>query len=1134
MNGFDSRIRKLFFVMKLTVVFIFLGLMSLTASTYSQSKKFSFDLNDVSLSALFSQIESQSEFVFLYKSEVIDLTLSVNVNAQDATIDKILNQALQNSGLKFEISKKQIIITPDRTIAPEQKVNTIIMEAQQPQKKELSGTVKDSQGLPLPGVSVVVKGTTNGTITDNDGRFSLSVPESAKTVVFSFIGMKSQEFTITGKAQVNVVMEEDIQGIGEVLVIGYGTVKKSDLTGAVGSVKVKSIQNTPSNSIDGLLQGRTAGLQVINSSQDPGAGATIRIRGGSSLRGSNSPLLVVDGFPLGEAGNLKQINPADIVAIEVLKDASSAAIYGSRGANGVIMITTNKAKEGETKVSIRHQTTLSQFTSELALWSDPVLMAQLNNEDRVNANLPPIFIGATNSNGVYYPSVTEIQNGTWPYFTSWDKVVFRDNPISNNTTLMVNSANKTTSFNLSANYFDEKGVYIKDDYKKGIIKLSVDHKVFDNLTIRTSNLFSKSFRNNNGGLAYYRNPLWPVYNQDGTYFLAGKNDYSHPLALTNHVTNKNLGLDYISSWMIDFQMTKYLSLKSQLNYKYGNSVSDAYYPKVYTETGDFNNGAANLSNWLGQNLVSETYLTFDKNFGEKHKLTAMLGHSYEYGMSRSSSLSSYDFVNEATGNENMGSGAPEKNRHSNSFSSSKLLSFFGRANYSLMDKYLFTMTMRSDGSSKFGANNKWAYFPSGAVSWKAHSESFIKSLNVFDELKARLSYGVSGNQGISPYQTLSRYGVEQYYDNGKWNTAIGPGYIVAYEGDDSRFKVWGGIPNVNLKWETTAQTDIGIDMAFIDRRLRVVFDYYIKNTSDLLRERLLSLSSGYNRMWVNDGEIQNKGFEISVDGELVRKKDFKLSATLIFSKNRNKVTNLGNEITSGLNTDFLTGMKYEFWGSSLSQFRQAPNILAIGQPVNVIYGYRVNGIVQTAAEGLAAGLTGLMAKPGEFKYVDLNQDGAITDKDRTIIGNPNPDFTASLSISGEYKNFELEVFLNGVYGNDVLYQNQWGNSMTMPLRWTLDNPTNDYPSLRQDRSYYLSDWYVKDGSFLRVQNINLGYNYHPKNLKWLSNVRIYVNTSNFYTLTNFKGYDPEVGTDGIYWGGYPRLRKWTFGLDITF
>ena len=1002
------------------------------------------------------------------------------------------------------------------------------------QLTKIQGTVVSRLGESLPGVSIVEKGTVNGTVTGNGGDFKLDLKTADPIIVFSFVGYKTIEARLNGKRALNIVLEESIQGIDEVLVVGYGTVKKSDLTGSVSVVGVKSLQNTPSNSIDGLLQGRAAGLQVINSSEDPGAGSIVRIRGGSSLQGSNSPLVVVDGFPLGEAGNLKQINPDDIVAIEVLKDASSAAIYGSRGANGVIMITTKRAKEGETKISFKHQTTLSQFSSKLNMWTDPVLMAQLSNEDRTNAGLPPIYNGTTNSNGVYYPSVSEIQNGTWPSFTAWDKVVFRNSPVLNNSTLSVNSANKTTSFNLSLNYFDDNGVYIRDNFEKGIIKLSVDHKIFDNLTIRTSNLFSKSFRNNNGGLAYYRNPLWPVFNPDGTYFVAGKNDYSHPLALTDHVTNKNTGYDYISSWMLDYQIIKGLSIKSQFNYKLGNSVSDSYNPTIYTQDGDFNNGAAYLSNWLGENMVSETYINYEKTFRTNHRFSVMVGQSFESATARSSNLASYNFVNEALGNENMGAGDPQKNVHSNGYSSTKLLSYYGRLNYTFMDKYLFTATMRSDGSSKFGANNKWAYFPSGAVSWKAQNESFIKSMNVFDELKMRLSYGVSGNQGISPYQTLSHYGVEQYYDNGKWNTAIGPGYVVGYEGDDGRFKMWGGIPNVNLKWESTTQTDFGLDMAFMNRRLRVTADYYVKNTSDLLRERLLSLSSGYNRMWVNDGGIQNKGFELTLDGDLISKKDFKLSASLIFSKNKNKVTSLGNAVTSGLNTDAITGMKYEFWGSSLSQFRQNPNILAIGQPVNVFYGYKVKGIVQTNAEGLAAGLSGLLAKPGEFKYVDLNGDGVISDKDRTVIGNPNPKFMASLKLNAEYKNFDAEVFLNGVYGNDVLFQNELGSASTSPLRWTQDNPTNQYPSLRQDRSYYLSDWFVKDGSFLRIQNVALGYTCHPKGVKWFSSVRVYVNASNLYTFTSFKGYDPEVGTDGIYWGGIPRFRKWTFGIDITF
>ena len=1000
------------------------------------------------------------------------------------------------------------------------------------QNIDVKGIVKTADGQSLPGATVIIKGTTKGTTTSVTGEFSISA-KTGDLLQISFIGFIAQE-VVAGSLPLTIVLIEEMRALEGVVVIGYGSVRKSDITGSVGTVKVKNLQSIPSNSIDGLLQGRSAGLYVINNSQDPGAGSTVKIRGGSSLRGSNAPLLVVDGFPMGDAGNLKQINPADIAAVEILKDASASAIYGSRGANGVIIVTTNRAKEGTSSINIKQQTNVSRFNSKLNLWRDPVLMAQLSNEGRVNANLPPVYNGETNSTGVYYPSVQELTDGSWPFYTEWDKVAFRETPVSNNTTLTISSANAKTSYNLGFNYYDENGVYIEDDYKKGIVNLAVNHKVFENFTIRSSNIVSKGYRNYNGGLAYYRNPIWPVYNEDGSYFQSGPTDYSHPLAITENVTNKSNTLDLISSMQFDWQILKYLNLKSQINYKYGTSIGDAYYPKKYTEAGDFNNGAASLSNWMGQNMVSETYLTFDKLFNEIHKVTTMVGQSYEYGMSRSSSLNAYDFVNEATGNENMGSGDPEKNRLSNGYSETKLLSFLGRVNYALNDRYLFTATMRADGSSKFGTNNKWAYFPSGAVAWKAHNESFIKDLNIFDELKVRASYGISGNQGISPYQTLSRYGVEQYYDNGQWNTAIGPGYVVGNEGDDGRFKIWGGIPNINLKWETTEQLNLGTDMAFYNNRVRLIFDMYQKKTSDLLRERILPLSSGYNRMWVNDGEILNKGFEITLDGDIINNKDFTFGAALIYSRNRNEVVSLGDAVTSGLNTDFNTGMKYEFWGTSLSQFRQTPNILAIGQAVNSIYGYKVDGIIQTEAEGLAAGLTGVLAQPGEFKYVDISGDGQITDKDRTIIGDPNPDFVLSLDLNATYKNFDLGIFLNGVFGNDVIYQNKWGQPNTSPLRWTKDNHTNDYPSLRDDRSYYLSDWFIKDGSFLRIQNVNLGYNFNTSKVKWINKFRLYFNASDLYTFTKFKGYDPEVGSDGIYWGGYPRLSKWAFGLDLNF
>lgn len=1010
--------------------------------------------------------------------------------------------------------------------------NIPVSYAQSPDKITVAGCVKDAAGDFLIGATVQVKGISGGTITDIDGNYILKdVPRTA-TLVFSYVGMQNKEVPVNGKSTINVTLLDDALQLEQVVVIGYGSVKKSDVTGSVTSVKTEALKEIPANSVEGLLQGRAAGLQVINSSQDPGAGATVRIRGGSSLRGSNAPLVVVDGFPLGDAGDLKQINPSDIVNMEILKDASASAIYGSRGANGVIMITTKRAKTGTTNITVRQQITLSQFDTKLDLWRDPVLMASLNNESRINGGLNPLYVGKVSSTGVYYPSVEELQT-TWTTNTRWDDLVFRDTPVSNNTTATISSSNDRTVFNLSANFYTDNGMYIKDDYTKGGYNLSVDHNIYDNFKVRFSNILSRGVRNANGGLSYWRNPIYPVYDENGDYYLTNASDFSHPMAITDLQKNETKSLDVISSVALEWQLFPFLKLTSQLNYKFGKSVSDRYYPKKYTEAGEFSNGQAEIENWEGHNLVSETFANFQKKF-DKHDIGAMVGYSYEYYMSRSSGLTGKDFVNEALGNENMGAGNPEKNEIWNGYSDNKLVSGMFRLNYVYDNKYLLTLTARADGSSKFGKNNKWAMFPSGAVSWKAHEESFIKNLNVFDELKFRFSYGISGNQGISPYQTLSRYGTDKYYNDGSWATTIGPGYVSGWTGPGWIYRVWSGIPNPDLKWETTAQADFGIDMAFLNRRLRVSFDYYDKQTSDLLRERNLALSSGYDKMWVNDGKIQNRGFEVTVDADILQTKDWQLSGTLIYSRNRNKVKDLGNTLESGLVTDPMTGMLFEYSGNSLEQYRDYTNILAIGQPVNVFYGYKVDGIVQTLNEGIDAGLSGDYANPGEFKYMNLNGDSEISEADKTIIGDPNPDFTASLALNLSWKKFDVSVFLNGVFGQDVLNTKAFGEPSNSPLRWTPDNPTNKYPSLRDGRQVKISDWWIEDGSFLRVQNLNIGYTFDLPKKSFLSKARIYMNASNLYTFTKFKGYDPEVGLDGVYSGGYPRLRKWTFGLDLTF
>ena len=1000
--------------------------------------------------------------------------------------------------------------------------------------QRLGGAVVDQYGNPVAGAAVLVTGSNKYAVSGDDGSWTIDGVASNATLSVSCLGYEDATIPVNGQSFINVVLNESSIMLEETVAIGYGRMKKSDLTGSVASLSPENLATKPSNSIESLMQGRVAGVQVTNNSQEPGASSIVRVRGNSSVNGSNAPLLVVDGFPFGDAGNLAQINPQDIISMEVLKDASASAIYGSRGANGVILITTNKASGNRTSLSVRQQTTLSQMTSKLDLWYDPVLMAITQNEAKINAGLTPLYVGAINANGVYYPSIEELQT-TWTTNTRWEDLVLREQPVSNNTTVQVRSSNDKTNFMASANYYRDNGVFVDDYYQKFGGRFSVDQRLFKNFVLSTGANIMYSKRNYNPGRSFNRNPIFPVYNEDGSYWLYSASDYYHPIALKELSKNTTEGLSVVANAGIEWNLFDGFTITSQLNYKHGESIQDIYNPSIYSETGNFNNGYGQINNGKDDNVVIDVYGTYDKVLAEKHHVTAMVGYSYETYRGRSSSLTGVDFVNEALGNENLQAGNPERYRISNGLSKTQLVSGLMRLNYGYDNRYLFTFTARADGSSKFGAGNKWAYFPSGAVSWNAHNESFLKDVKWLDALKFRASYGISGNQGISPYQTLSRFGQHKYYYDGSWQTAIGPGYQSGYTGEGGIYAVWSGIANTNLKWETTSQLDFGVDISLFGNRLNLTFDWYDKVTNDLLRERNIAPSSGYDRMWVNDGTIKNTGIELTLDGIMYSDRDWKVGGTFMFTRNRNRVLSLGNAIEAGLMTDKNTGMQYEYYGNSLGQFRGYTNILAIDQPMYVFYGYKVDGIVQSLEDGLTAGLTGSDAEPGEFRYVDVDGSGTVDENDRCIIGDPNPDFLASLSLDVKWRNLDASIFFNGVFGNDVINTQRFGQPSNNPLRWTPDNPNNDYPKLRDDRQTKFSDWWVEDGTFIRIQTVSLGYTIPlRKSLRFMDSIRLYTNVDNLFTFTKFKGYDPEVGANGIYSGGYPRLRKWTFGIDFNF
>ncbi|TPE43456.1 SusC/RagA family TonB-linked outer membrane protein [Pontibacter mangrovi] len=981
----------------------------------------------------------------------------------------------------------------------------------------VSGTVTDgTNGTPLIGVSVFVKGGTQGVVTDAEGHYTITAPSESSVIGFRYIGYITQEVPVQGKRTLDVVLKADAKALEEVVVVGYGTTTKSDLTGSVASLKGGELNKAPASSVDQLLQGKIAGVQVVAPSGEPGAGATVRIRGISSINGSNSPLVVVDGFPWGDAGNLKQINPEDIESIEVLKDASAAAIYGSRGANGVILVTTKKGREGKPRITLSTLNTVSTLANKMDVWSDPVDVAIIDNEARANAGLDPLYVGQDYL-GTYYPSVAELrgedpEKPVWPYKTYWPDLVYR-NPISQSYTLTATGGSEKTKYSISGNYYREEGLAIKNDYARYNGRLNLEQKLLENVTAGVNLILTHTARTG-GGLSAGRSPVFPVYNEDGTYFKISPLDFGHPLAQANEVLNENRGIDVLGTLFVNWDITDWLSFRTQVSDKYGNSINDGYQPREVTYTGYQFEGFGSIDNWSGNEFLNENYFTINRNIGTIHHLNFVLGYTTQTSHSRGSRLEGRGFVNDILENQNMN--AAQEQVTTNWLSRSVLNSYISRASYSLLDRYLVTFTARADGSSKFGASNKWAFFPSGALGWKIQEEDFMRALTAVSEAKLRVSYGLTGNQGLSPYQTLDRLGSGRYYTDGDFQIGFGPG-IFDWDGYN---KIWGGVPNESLKWETTSQLNAGLDLGFLNQRFTVTADYYYKRTDDLLRQSYITPSSGYDRIWVNDGVIENKGFELGLNAAILTGEvEWSLGGNVTL--NRNKLVDMGEN-------DFVWN------GSNIEMLRSPINAFIVGEPVNVFYGYKSDGIVQTREEGLAAGLTGDMANPGEIKYVDLDGNGVIDENDRTVIGDPNPDFLYSINTTARYKGFDLSAQLYGVQGNDVFNFNKFSPSGQLQ-RWTPDNPTNEYPRVNATRAYYGSDWFVTDGNFLRVQNVTLGYNFKSNFIKGVDDLRIYFSGNNLYTFTKFNpGYDPEVPANGQQWGSYPRPRAFSLGLNIGF
>ncbi len=998
------------------------------------------------------------------------------------------------------------------------------------QHRIITGTVKDAaDGSTLPGVTILEKGTANGTTTDSKGNFSLKINESSKLLIFSFIGMRTIEVPVKESNVMHVSMEAVNTTLDEVVVIGYGAVKKSDLTGSVASVKADELKMIPVNSLDQGIQGKVTGVQVTQLSSQPGGATMVRIRGGNSIMAGNEPLYVIDGvlvesqIDLSWIGSpaqngLSSINPNDIESMEILKDASATSIYGAKGANGVVLITTKKGKSGKDNITFE-----TYFGTQIKAKDIKVMnasqFARLYDEAGYNADSTYVPL---------YPNPDSLGAGT-----DWQSEIYRNAPIQNYQ-VSFSGANDKTSYALSLGYYNQKGIIYGSDFKRYSFRTNLDRKISKRLTGGTNLSYTQTLSNTvptdtPGGFfpgvvntALIFNPALPVYDSTGQYTLTDPNAdawLDNPVAVTRDVDAVDKVSRFLGNVYLEYTIFQDLKFKTNFGADIYHSVQDMYTPR-YVYSGSFNDGQARFATTDLQNYIFDNTLTYNHIWNKIHKFTAMVGMTYQNNTTRTFIDIATGFPNDILGYYGIQNATNMPTIYS-SFTESAAVSYLARVNYNLKERYLFTVTCRVDGSSKFGSNNRFATFPSAAVAWRLSEENWLKEVRWISNMKLRMSYGLSGNDRIANYAFIRTIASSVYYFN---NSFPGTGFAPDNPG------------NNNLKWETTAQFDVGLDVSVVNGRIAATVDYYNKRTSDLLYYSNLPWATGYSSYLNNIGKLRNSGVELALN-TMNFVGAFKWNSSLNVSINRNMVTDLnGSELY--INNDTYK-LKIGNWA-----------VIREGEPMGSFYGLRADGIWQTAEAEVAAKYG---AKPGDFKYVDKNNDGKINSDDCEIIGHALPDFTWGFNNTFSFKNFTLDIFLQGSQGNQILNSNRFelesGNglsnaSVNLLDRWTPENPSNVYPRANRNADYlHMSDRYLEDGSYVRIKTITLSYDLPEKavNAIKLSKIKVYVTAQNMFTFTKYTGFDPEVGSFGLDntrlgydFGSYPSVKTYIIGASISF
>ena len=1155
--------------MKLTVVLLSVGMMGVHAKSFSQKNRMDVSIKNGTLTEVFKQIQKQTDYLIFYKDDLLikKETDALDLDLKNATISDVLDKALKKSDLTYRVVGRQIAITRKelsvvRPLFGNRKTNglTSISEILVPERI-IKGAVKDAKGQGLPGAAVKVKGTTRGVLTDQDGNFSLDA-DAGEILEITFIGYIGKEVVVTNQSTLNIQLADDVAGLEELVVVGYGATRKKDLTGSVVSIKADEISKSAPITLEQGIQGKAAGVFVTQTDGAPGSGMSVQIRGTNSFLGGTEPLYVIDGVPMtddnststpgsGSSHEQQKVNMLsflstnDIESIEILKDASATAIYGSRGANGVVLVTTKKGTKGQDRIDFNLVTSLSKLSKKYNLLNAEQF-AEYQNEAYRNSDK---YLGTTYEadNLLPYPGrYDEVQKRYLKapidfrgQGTDWQDQIYQV-AAKQDYSLSFSGGSNGNTYLISGNVVDQAGIISNSKFKRYSLRANISRNVKSWLQVGTNinytNTINKlvttgaSIVGPEGGVVKSALTFLPtVPLKDSTtgqftqlYFT------SNPYQYTRQALNKVTGSRLTSSSFAEISFSPNLRFRSILGWFVSADKRDQYFPQTINE-GNSVKGRAFSADNNGQSISSENYFTYDKKTGI-HTFNATAGMSYGSGVYQWKEIGVSGFMNDALENNNLGAatiiGQPASGK-----SSWKMISYYGRLNYILNEKYLFTATYRRDGSSKFAVNNKWAGFLSGAAAWRISEEEPLKGISWLSNLKARLSYGQSGNQGIGAYGSLSQIAASNYPYGG----TLSNGYVVSTIGND------------NLRWETTNQMDAGLDIGLWEDKVTFVVDYYFKRTKDLLQNVTLPTSTGFSSQLRNIGEVENKGFEVSVFTRIKDSEAFKWNVSGNISFNRNKITDLGDVQEQWVQQIGTEPVNYQ------------PFIQRVGQPIGIIMGYKENGIFQTQEEVVASGFykgqpdAVLKRQVGEIRYTDTNNDKVIDNNDRVVIGNINPDFYYGLTNNFFYKGFDLSVFFQGVYGGKIINtlryitdnMGSFSNTSAEAYanRWTGPNSTGTNPKaiLNSFREFKFSDRFVEDGSYLRLKNINLGYNFTLKDKKVLQSLRLYGSVNNLFTITNYSGYDPEVngfGQDpsrrGVDLGNYPNSQTFSLGINCTF